>query len=259
MNPGRTIVIGGGAAGLMAAGIAAQKGSEVILLEKMGQTGRKIGISGKGRCNLTNVAELNDFLAHFGKNGRFLRQCFQQFFAPELIDFFESRNLPMVTERGGRVFPKSGRALDVVRVLNNWLQTERVTVEKTAPVSAILVEHGRVRGVVCNGQELICNNVILATGGKSYPRTGSTGDGYSLAESVGHTIVPLRPALVPLISPDPKVHRMAGLELRNVQVRLFFKWKTQRAGIRRAVLHRIRADRAGYFNPEQQNRRGACQ
>jgi predicted Rossmann fold flavoprotein len=225
MSPGRTIVIGGGAAGLMAAGIAAQKGSEVILLEKMGQTGRKIGISGKGRCNLTNVAELNDFLSHFGKNGRFLRQCFQQFFAPELIDFFASRNLPMVTERGGRVFPKSGRALDVVRVLNNWLQAERVTVEKTAQVAAILVRQGRVSGVVYNGLELTCKNVILATGGKSYPRTGSTGDGYSLAERLGHTIVPLRPALVPLISPDPKVHRMAGLELRNVQVRLFLDGK----------------------------------
>lgn len=225
MRPGRTIVIGGGAAGLLAAGIAAQKGSEVILLEKMGQTGRKIGISGKGRCNLTNVAELNDFLSHFGKNGRFLRQCFQQFFTPELIDFFENRNLPMATERGGRVFPKSGRALDVVRVLNNWLQTERVTVEKAAQVSAILVKQGRVRGVVCNGQELTCKNVILATGGKSYPRTGSTGDGYGLAEGLGHTIVTLRPALVPLISRDPKVHRMAGLELRNAQVRLFLDGK----------------------------------
>lgn len=209
----------------MAAGTAAQKGSKVLLLEKMGHSGRKIGISGKGRCNLTNVAELNDFLSHFGKNGRFLRQCFQKFFAPELIDFFANRNLPTVTERGGRVFPESGRALDVVRVLNNWLQTEGVTVRTKAQASAILVRDGKVRGVVCDGRELTCKNIILATGGKSYPRTGSTGDGYSLAARLGHTIMPLRPALVPLLSPDPKIHRMAGLEMRNVQVRLFLDGK----------------------------------
>ncbi len=209
----------------MAAGMAAQRGSQVILLEKMGQTGRKIGISGKGRCNLTNSAGLDEFMSRFGKNGRFLRQCFQQFFSQQLIAFFESRNLAMVTERGGRVYPESGRALDVVKVLNNWLQAEQVTVKKTSPVSSILVKNCRVSGVICNGVRLACENVILATGGKSYPRTGSTGDGYSLAESLGHTIIPLRPALVPLVSPDQKVHRMAGLELRNTAVRLYLDGK----------------------------------
>ena len=225
MSLGRTIVIGGGASGIMAAGRAAQRGSEVILLEKMSQTGRKIGISGKGRCNLTNDAGLDDFLGRFGKNGRFLRQCFQQFFSNELISFFANQNLPLVTERGGRVFPESGRALDVVKVLNNWLQTEGVKVIKTAPASSILTEQGRVSGVVCNGKKLACENVILATGGKSYPRTGSTGDGYSLASGLGHTIIPLRPALVPLTSRDPRVHRMAGLELRNVSVRVYLDGK----------------------------------
>jgi len=225
MIPRRTIVIGGGAAGIMAAGIAAQRGSSVILLEKMHQTGRKIGISGKGRCNLTNVADLDNFLTHFGKNGRFLRQCFQRFFSKDLIAFFESLNLPLVTERGGRVFPESGRALDVVRVLNSWLQGSGVVVRKSVPVSAILVNQGRVGGVICNGEKLACENIILATGGKSYPRTGSTGDGYRLAETLGHSIVPLRPALVPLVCSDPKVHRMAGLELRNVAVRLYLDGK----------------------------------
>jgi hypothetical protein len=228
MSTTRTIIIGGGAAGLMAAGMAAQstgKSSQVILLEKMGQTGRKIGISGKGRCNLTNNAALEEFLSRFGKNGRFLRQCFQQFFNQELIDFFESKNLPLAIERGGRVFPQSNRALDVVKVLNTWLQAEQVEVKKNASASAILVNQGRVSGVVVNGTKLPCENVILATGGKSYPRTGSTGDGYSLAESLGHTIVPLRPALVPLVSRDKKVHRMAGLELRNVAVRLYLDGK----------------------------------
>jgi predicted Rossmann fold flavoprotein len=220
MTTGRTIVIGGGAAGLMAAGRVAERGGEVILLEKMERTGRKIGISGKGRCNLGNSAGLPDFLGHFGKNGNFLRQCFQQFFTAELIAFFEKRNLPLVTERGGRIFPASGRALDVVRVFNHWLQTVGVKVHNGTSATAILLHDGKISGVLSEGDQLPCANVILATGGKSYPRTGSTGDGYRLAESLGHTIVPVRPALVPLVTEDSKVHRMAGLELRNIQVRL---------------------------------------
>ena len=225
MKPGKTIVIGGGAAGLMAAGRVAERGAEVILLEKMERTGRKIGISGKGRCNLGNTAPLPEFLGHFGKTGNFLRQCFQQFFTPEMMSFFEARNLPLVTERGGRIFPASGRALDVVRVLANWVKAAGATVQAGAAATAIVVHDGRIRGVKWPGGEIACDNVILATGGKSYPRTGSTGDGYRLAASLGHTVTTLRPALVPLISPDPLVHRMNGLELRNVQVRLFIDGK----------------------------------
>lgn len=225
MKPGKTIVIGGGAAGLLAAGRAAERGADVILFEKMGQTGRKIGISGKGRCNVTNNAGLNDFIAHFGKNGRFLRQCFQHFFSTELIDFFAQRKLPLVQERGGRIFPESGRALDVVKACNDWLTSQRVEVRKSSPVSEIIAKEGRVDAVVCNGKTVHCKNVILAAGGKSYPRTGSTGDGYRLAERLGHTVLPLRPHLVPLVSPDQKVHRMAGLDMRNVQVRLYIDAK----------------------------------
>ncbi len=225
MKPGKTVIIGGGAAGLLAAGRAAERGAEVILFEKMGQTGRKIGISGKGRCNLSNSADLNEFLTHFGKNGRFLRQCFQYFFSRELIDFFEQRKLHLVTERGGRIFPESGRALDVVKACNDWLTSERVEVRKTAPVTKIVVKDGKVESVVCGGKNVQCENVVLATGGKSYPRTGSTGDGYRLAEALGHTILPLRPYLVPLTSPNPKVHSMAGLDLRNVQIRLYLDGK----------------------------------
>ncbi len=220
MQIGRTIVIGGGAAGMMAAGRAAERGGEVILLEKMGQTGRKIGISGKGRCNLGNSATLPDFIGHFGKNGNFLRQCFQQFFTSELTNFFESRKLPLVVERGGRIFPASGRALDVVRVCNTWLKTVRVRLHHGADVNEILVRDGKVCGVRYGDEKVPCDNVILATGGKSYPRTGSTGDGYRLAANLGHTIVSVRPALVPLVCADAKIHRMAGLELRNIGVRL---------------------------------------
>lgn len=225
MNPGRTFVVGGGAAGLMAAARAADRGSEVVLFEKMSQTGRKIGISGKGRCNLTNSADLEDFIVHFGRNGRWLRQCFQQFFRQHLITFFANSNLPVVTERGGRIFPESGRALDVVKVLNSALQKRNVTVRRDARVSTLIIREGGVHGIVCNGELLECRNVILATGGKSYPRTGSTGDGYGIAESVGHTIVPPRPALVPLTSADPQIHKMAGLDLRNIEVRLFIDQK----------------------------------
>ncbi len=220
-----TIVIGGGAAGLMAAGKAAQCGSKVLLLEKMGQTGRKIGISGKGRCNLTNSAPLGDFIAHFGKNGKFLRQCFNQFFTEDLVTFFEMRDLPLVTERGGRIFPKSSRALDVVKTLNLWLDEQNVTIRKNAAVNAIRVKNGKVSGVVCNGAELLCDNVILATGGKSYPRTGSTGDGYKLVSELGHSLVTLRPALVPLKCKDQDIKPLAGLSLKNINVRLYVNGK----------------------------------
>lgn len=225
MKIGKTIVIGGGAAGMMAAGRAAERGGEVLLLEKMERTGRKIGISGKGRCNLGNSASLLDFLGHFGKNGKFLRQCFQNFFTAELTAFFESRDLPLVVERGGRIFPASGRALDVVRVCNQWLKSCGVTVQTGSPASSIEVKDGKIHGVVCAGRTLACANVVLATGGKSYPRTGSAGDGYRLAQSLGHTIVPVRPALVPLSCADTRIHRMAGLELRNVEVRLYLDGK----------------------------------
>lgn len=221
MKPGKTIVIGGGAAGLMAAGRAAERGAEVLLLEKMERTGRKIGISGKGRCNLGNIAPLLEFLGHFGRNGNFLRQAFQQFFTPEMTAFFEKRGVPLVTERGGRIFPASGRALDVVRAMDGWAKKVGATVRTGTSATAILVGDGRIQGVEWQGGRIDCTSVILATGGKSYPRTGSTGDGYRLAAALGHRVTALRPALVPLVSPDPLVHAMDGLSLQNIQARLF--------------------------------------
>ncbi|PHR26816.1 MAG: aminoacetone oxidase family FAD-binding enzyme [Desulfotalea sp.] len=225
MVRGKTIVVGGGAAGLMAAGRAAQRGSDVLLLEKMEQKGRKIGISGKGRCNVTNSAELPEFMTHFGKNGKFLRQCFQQYFSQELLTFFQEANLPLSLERGGRYFPESGRALDVVKVFHNWLEREKVDFRKRSHVSRIVVKDGSVTGVVCNNIIIETDNVILATGGQSYPRTGSSGDGYKLAGKVGHTITQLRPALVPLSSSDPSLASLKGLDLRNIEVRLFIDGK----------------------------------
>jgi len=227
MNRDQVIVIGGGAAGLMAAGQAAACGRKVVVLEKMAQPGRKIGITGKGRCNLTNIAELPDFIQHFGTNGRFLHQAFSRFFAPDLIAFFEGIGLPLSTERGGRVFPTCGRALEVRKVLLQWLERQRVEIRCRAAVDALLIEGQRIRGVICEKKAVEGGKVILATGGASYPRTGSTGDGYRLAAQAGHNIIPIRPALVPLETAGDLAKRMAGLSLKNVEAKLFIDGKRQ--------------------------------
>jgi predicted Rossmann fold flavoprotein len=220
MNKRKVIVIGGGAAGLMAAGQAAAAGADVLILEKMKRPGRKICITGKGRCNITNIAGIKEFIEHFGSNGRFLRQAFSQFFAPELMAFLEQQGLELVSERGGRVFPASGKAPDVVKVFQQWLQKNRVQIKTEARVDLLLTTNGKVSGVLCNDEALGCDAVILATGGASYAATGSTGDGYRLAAAVGHTIIPIRPALVPLEIAGDLTAPMDGLDLRNINVRL---------------------------------------
>ncbi len=219
------IVIGGGAAGLMAAGTAAENGARVLLLEKMKQTGRKIGISGKGRCNITNKAHLVEFMDCFGKDGRFLRQCLEQFFNDDLISFFERRGLATVLERGGRYFPESGKALDVVHTLNNWLLENTVELKKEHPVTEIIVKDGAAAGVRTRSKTWYTPKIIVATGGVSYPRTGSTGDGFKLLKKFGHTSTPLRPALVSLTTPQKEVSQLSGLSLRNVSTRLFLNGK----------------------------------
>ncbi|RUM33520.1 MAG: aminoacetone oxidase family FAD-binding enzyme [Desulfobulbus sp.] len=226
----RILVIGGGASGLMAAGQAALAGAGVVLLEKMKTPGRKISISGKGRCNLTNIADQTDFIHHFGKNGRFLRQSFHHFFSAELMDFFESQGLPLVKERGGRVFPESGKAPDVVAAFRRWLAGLEVSLRPASRVEKLYLSNGTLQGVVCDGNIVHGNAVILATGGASYPATGSSGDGYRLAESVGHTIMPLRPFLVPVTTRGNLARRLAGLHLRNINASLFIDNKKKQAG-----------------------------
>lgn len=221
------IVVGGGAAGLMAAGCAAQAGADVLVLEKMARPARKLGITGKGRCNLTNVADLTEFIAHFGRTGKFLHHAFSRFFSGDLIAFFESQGLPLVTERGGRVFPASAKAPDVVRALVHWVKAQGVQVKHSAPVDELVLIDGRVTGVVVQGHRFDCDGVILATGGASYPATGSTGDGYRLAAKAGHAVVPIHPALVPLETAEA-TKSMAGLTLRNVGVRLLVNGKKRR-------------------------------
>ncbi len=224
----RITVIGGGVAGLMAAGQAAEEGVDTLLLEKMKRPARKLCITGKGRCNITNIVELPDFIAHFGKTGRFLHQAFWRFFTPDLMDFFKALGLELVTERGGRVFPASGRALDVLEVLLQWLRRSGVQIKLSSKVDGLTMINQRITGVVSRGREIPCDAVILATGGASFPATGSTGDGYRLAESAGHNVVPIRPALVPLETSGDAAGKMAGLNLRNINVRMLVNNKRRK-------------------------------
>lgn len=212
----------------MAAGQAAEAGAKVLVLEKMHRPARKLCITGKGRCNITNDAEMRDFIAHFGKNGNFLRQTFNKFFAPDLMEFLESHGLPLVIERGGRVFPKSGKAMDVTDVLVRYLKKLGVEIRTGVKVEKLLVEDNQVEGIIANGKVISAKTIILATGGASYPRTGSTGDGYKFAKSAGHNIIKIHPALVPLETMETTAGKMAGLNLRNINVTMFVDGKKTR-------------------------------
>jgi len=226
VSSNRVLVIGGGPAGMMAAGQAALSGAKVTLLEKMDRPGRKLAITGKGRCNLTNATELSDFLTHYGANGRFLRGAFHRFFVPELLAFFENLGVRTVTERGGRIFPVSNDANEIVTALVNWAKFAGVVIRPHSRVEQLIVTDKCISGVIVrnqnSGKETIPTDaVVIATGGASYPGTGSTGDGYRLAKAVGHSIVPIRPALVPLITAGDVARRLQGLSLKNAGVKVF--------------------------------------
>jgi len=228
----RILVIGGGPAGLMAAGQAAAAGADVLLLERTGRLGTKLRITGKGRCNLTNTAPLDDFLAHFAfpdpnsPSRFFLRNAFARFFNEDLVTFFADLGVPTVVERGGRVFPASNDAHQVAEALVRFAGEQGVRLRLRSRVAQLWTEGDRLRGVVLVSKERIeAGAVIVATGGASYPKTGSSGDGYRLAAQVGHTIVPIHPALVPLVLAGPEPKQMMGLSLRNVEVRLLLDGK----------------------------------
>jgi len=228
------VVIGGGAAGLLAAGRAAQIGARVILLEKMGNPGRKLAITGKGRCNLTNIATVREFIGHFGPDGKFLYQSFSVFFSEELLNLLHQLGIETKTERGGRVFPVSDSARDIVDALVLWNRKNGVDIRCKQPVTRLILDERTIRGVeIKTGQKtekIETGTVILATGGASYPGTGSTGDGYRWAESAGHTIIPIRPALVPLETDGPVAQHLQGLSLRNVRVAVFIDGKKETDG-----------------------------
>ena len=212
------IVVGGGAAGLLAAGEAAGAGARTLLLEKMRRPGRKLRITGKGRCNVTNVADVDDFLDHFSSTGPSLRQAFARYFSDDLMAFFESLDVPLVTERGGRVFPASGKATDVVDALVRWVSRQGVEKRLGASVDKLVVDAGVACGVDVGGNTFNARTTILAAGGASYPATGSTGDGYRMAAEVGHTIIEPRAALVPLETKETIARELPDLTLRNVRV-----------------------------------------
>ena len=213
------IVIGGGPAGMFAAITAAQKGARVLLLERNDRLGKKLLITGKGRCNVTNDCADTEVLQNVPRNGRFLFSAMTACPPKMVMDFFESHGCPLKTERGNRVFPVSDRSQSVLECLQNELRQNKVTV-KTARVKKILTENGAAVGVVTDSGEIFSRWVILATGGLSYPTTGSTGDGYAMAEELGHTVVACEGSLVPLETEGEDCPAMQGLSLRNVGVKL---------------------------------------
>ena len=215
------VVVGGGAAGLMAAGTAAQLGKQVVLVEKNNRMGRKLGITGKGRCNVTNDCTMQEVIEAVPTNPRFLYSALSRFSPQDVMAFFEELGVPLKTERGRRVFPQSDRAADIIDAMVRFLHANNVRIVHAA-VKRLLFAESAVRGVqLSDGTELLAGQVIVACGGMSYPGTGSTGDGYKLARQAGHTVVPLRPSLVPLLSMEKDCTEMQGLALKNAAVRVY--------------------------------------
>ncbi len=214
-------VIGGGATGLMAAGAAAKRGLKTVILERNEKVGRKVMITGKGRCNVTNNCTLlNDLILNIPVNGRFLFSAFSKFMPADTMDFFENMGVPLKVERGDRVFPESDRASDIVDALRKFALSSGAEVV-TGRAKDLIVENDSVTGVKTYEDEIInAKSVIIATGGKSYPLTGSTGDGYILAKKTGHTIVEPKPSLVPLEVHEGWCSDVMGLSLRNISIRI---------------------------------------
>lgn len=216
------VIIGGGASGLMAAIAAAEKQQKILLVEKMEQAGRKLRITGKGRCNLTNTSPIKEFISHIGSDGRFMRNAFSMFFNSELMQFFEEKGVELNIERGSRVFPKSGKALDIFLALINTIERNKnITILKNTSATDLIISPNGIAGVTINNGkniDIAAPKVILATGGKSYPLTGSTGDGYSLAKNAGHTIVDPIPSLVPLVCQEAIPDELVGFTLKNVSL-----------------------------------------
>jgi predicted Rossmann fold flavoprotein len=226
------IVAGGGPSGMMAAIRSAELGNKVLLLEKNRSLGRKLLLTGKGRCNITNACSLEDFLERFGRKGQFLRDAFKVFFNAELIEFFESRGLSLKTERQGRVFPRSDLSLSVLDVLHKELVRLGVEISLSTRLKNVGVSGKRLKGIVLEGNKRIdADKLILATGGASYAFTGSTGQGYKIAEDLGHTVQTLRPALVPLAAKKDSTKYLEGLSLKNVQIVFSSSRKRLKSGI----------------------------
>lgn len=218
----KVVVIGGGAAGMLAAGTAASRGKDVILLEKNEKLGKKIYITGKGRCNITNTGDVEELLNNVTDNKNFLYSAFYSFSNEDIIQLLHTYGTPIKVERGNRVFPISDKSSDVIKALTKYMESHHVDIRFNSEVIDILIDQGTVTGVKLKDQTIIyCNHVIIATGGLSYPTTGSTGDGYRFAKEAGHHITPLKPALVPLETEEDWTRELQGLALKNVRLTAF--------------------------------------
>lgn len=217
----QVIVVGAGAAGLMAAGTAARRGRRVLLLERNAAVGRKLNITGKGRCNVTNDTDVEGLLRNVPGNARFLFSAFSAFDARSAMSFFEALGVPLKTERGARVYPQSDRAYDITDALRRYALSSGAELRRER-VLRVVCENGGVSAVVGEGGRYPCESVILATGGLSYPATGSTGDGYDIARALGHTVTPLAPSLSALTEGEGGFcAKMQGLSLKNIAITLF--------------------------------------
>lgn len=214
------VVIGGGPAGMLAAGTAASVGRKTILIEKNDKLGKKLFISGKGRCNVTNIADFDEFMKNIPKNSKFFYSAFRSFSNNDLIELLESLGLKTKVERGGRVFPASDKSNDVIKTLERYMKKHEVDIKLNSRLLSVKQEDGEIKGVLLdNGQYIECSSVIICTGGMSYPQTGSTGDGYELARKLGHSVTELLPSLVPLVSKDSFIKDLQGLSLKNVAIK----------------------------------------
>lgn len=221
-------VIGGGPAGMMAAGRAAELGAKVVLIEKNEILGKKLLITGKGRCNFThNEFDIRKFAEKFGRNGRFLYSAFALFGVGEVIGFFESRGVKGKIEQGDRIFPDNGNAQDIVNVLVKYLAEGKVNILLNSKVTGFKQENGKISQVLLRGHQISAEKYIICVGGKAYPQTGSTGDGYRWAEQLGHTIIKPAPALNPVKTSEKWVKELQGLSLKNVSLKLFQNGKKQ--------------------------------
>ncbi len=220
----KTIVIGGGPAGMLAGISAAENGDKVIILEKMEKTGKKLLITGKGRCNITNNGDLDEFMKNIPENSKFLFSSFNQYSNKDIVSLLNSEGVSTKVERGGRVFPVSDKSIDVLEALKRKLKKLNVETKTNFEVTKILTEAGVIKGIECkNKEQLFADKVILATGGMSYPVTGSTGDGYKMAAELGHTVTEIKPSLVPLISTGKSkelCQEMQGLSLKNIAIKI---------------------------------------
>ncbi len=221
----KTIVVGGGASGMVSAYFSKMSGDDVVLIEKNEKLGKKLYITGKGRCNLTNNTDVDSFMLNVVSNPKFLLSSIYNFTPKDTIDFFESLNLPLKTERGNRVFPISDKSSDVIKALQNALTQIGVQINLNENVLSIREENGAVKGVKTDKGEYLCNKVIVATGGLSYSSTGSTGDGYKFAKMFGHTVSELKPSLCGLNLEGEEFKNLQGLSLKNVKLTAYLKGK----------------------------------